>query len=69
MAWYEVVVGNIGTVYDGNNPVEARKDYGEYVKQSKNGYGRAAGESVTIFKDGDVHLEHIGDCDEENDLA
>jgi hypothetical protein len=49
---YEVVVGNIGTVYSGSNERQAQKDYVEYVEQSKTNYGRAAGESVTFFKDG-----------------
>jgi hypothetical protein len=53
MARYEVICGNIGTVYDGNNPVEARRIYGIYKEQSETGYGRAGGESVTIMEDGE----------------
>jgi hypothetical protein len=57
---YEVVVGNIGSVYSGRNGFEANKTYSTYVGQSKNGYGRAAGESVTLYKDGEITKEHWG---------
>lgn len=60
---YQVVVGNIGTVCETNNPVDARRDYGIYKRQSESDYGRAGGETVTIFKDGDIDLEHIGSND------
>jgi len=68
---YQVVVGNIGTVTDTNNPVDARRDYGEYKRQSESGYGRAGGETVTLFKDGEIDLEHIGsnDIEDEDGLA
>lgn len=56
---YEVIVGNIGTVHTGNNPIEARKVYGEYKTLSQSGHGRAAGEPVTIMRDGDIDLEYI----------
>jgi len=56
----QVIVGNIGVVYDGNFMVEAIKLYDEYVSQSQSNRGRAAGEPVTILKDGDVHKEYAG---------
>ena len=49
--WYQVIVGNIGEVYDGDNKAEARESYREYYAQSREGYGRAAGESVTLMVD------------------
>jgi len=61
MGKYEVIVGNIGTVYDGNNPVEANTAYGEYKRQSATNYGRAAGESVAMFKDNDIAFEYCPD--------
>jgi len=64
MAQFEVVVGNIGTVED-RNFYECLKAYGEYVKQSKAGYGRAADERVTLFRDGEIQQEHIPGCLEE----
>ena len=63
MKSYQVVVGNIGEVWSGNNPIDAHKEYGEYKRLSVAGYGRAAGESVTMFLDGEIKLEHIGEVD------
>jgi hypothetical protein len=54
---YQVVVGNIGTVYDGNSYLLAIRTYGEYVDQSKTNYGRAAGEPVALFEDGEIIKE------------
>lgn len=55
---YEVIVGNIGTVYDGPLFKEALTSYSEYKRQSKAHYGRAAGESVTLLKDGEIKWAH-----------
>lgn len=57
---YQVIVGNIGTVYDGNNYIDACKDYGEYKKQSIGTHGRASGEDVVLMEHGEPKLEHIG---------
>lgn len=57
---YEVIVGNIGTVYSGNNFMQASAKYATYVKQSKSGVGRAGGESVTLMHDGEIRKEHEG---------
>ena len=48
---FKVIVGNIGTVYSGDNEAEAHKTYYEYREQSQKGYGRAAGETVTLLED------------------
>ncbi len=50
---YQVVVGNIGTVYDGPRADDALAIAGEYIAQSMAEYGRAAGEPVTVFRDGE----------------
>lgn len=55
---YEVVVGNIGTVYLGKNQDEADQAYNEYATQSATGYGRAGGEEVTLFKNGGVQANN-----------
>jgi hypothetical protein len=57
---WELVVGNIGSVYQGSNGFEANSRYQTYVGQSKAGYGRAAGESVTLFRNRDLWKEYIG---------
>ena len=64
---YEVIVGNIGTVYDGGSRRLADKNYAEYVQQSKSDYGRAAGESVTLMKDDDIAKEYVGTVDQKSD--
>ena len=64
---YEVIVGNIGTVYRGSNLVEANAAWGEYKLQSEANYGRAAGESVAFFKDGELVREFIGSVDTEQE--
>lgn len=59
MEKFQVIVGNIGTVIDTNSRREAEATYNEYVKQSESGHGRAGGESVTLWEDGDPIDEHI----------
>ena len=58
MQTYQVIVGNIGTVYDGNIWMDAIDNYNEYVIQSSSGKGRAANEPVTVFYNGDIVKEY-----------
>ena len=55
---YDLVVGNVGTVYTGTNGFEAIRDYNEYVRLSKDNYGRVGGEDVTLFKNGEPYKEY-----------
>lgn len=57
---FEIVVGNIGSVYSGNNFMQARSTYTQYVELSRNGHGRASGEAVTFFHNGEVRMEFPG---------
>jgi hypothetical protein len=57
---WEVIVGNVGTVYSGSDESEARAKFASYVETSKSGVGRAGGESVTLMKDSDIAEEFIG---------
>lgn len=57
-ATYEVIVGNVGTVYQGDSAVSASRAFKGYVAQSKSGVGRAAGESVTRMKNGEIVEEY-----------
>lgn len=66
---HSVVVGNVGTVYAGDNKREAHRAFTEYVLLSKEPYGRAAGEDVTWFTDGDIAKEYIGTLDDLSDCA
>ena len=56
---YQVLVGNIGTVYEGLDPVVADKIYREYKRQSKSGYGMVALEDVVLLEDDEIICEHV----------
>jgi hypothetical protein len=51
---YQVIVGNVGTVYHGDSELDAREKYDEYVMQSMHGRGRASGEDVTMLADDEI---------------
>lgn len=55
---YEVIVSNIGTMPYTNKKL-AKECYDTYVTLSKNGETRAANESVTLMKDGEVSEQYI----------
>jgi hypothetical protein len=61
--FYEVVVGNVGKVYEGSNYKSALRAYGNYVRASQLGHGRAGGESVSLWKDNEPIKEHVGRID------
>jgi hypothetical protein len=56
---YDVIVGNIGTVYSGPSRREAERRYNEYVEQSQTNDGRAAGEPVALMRDNDIFMEYF----------
>lgn len=58
-ARYTVIAGNIGTVCETASAREAINAYSEYRMQSDKGYGRAAGEPVTLLRNGELVAEHI----------
>lgn len=62
---YEVVVGNVGTVYTGTSRKDALDSYNEYVELSESGFGRAANEDVALMLDGEFEQEHLGEKPEE----
>jgi lipoprotein-anchoring transpeptidase ErfK/SrfK len=62
---YEVIIGNIGTVYSGKDGFEAFKRFQIYSGQSKGNYGRATGEDVTLMKNGEIRKEFIGSTSRE----
>lgn len=61
---YSVIVGNIGTVYSAYDKTEAVKTYADYVQQSASGYGRAAGEPVTLMIGNEILCEALGTREE-----
>lgn len=58
---YQVIVGNVGTVYDAYSLKEASKTFSEYKHQSKTHYGRASGEQVTMFCNGEPVKQYDGE--------
>lgn len=57
---YEVIVGGMGSVYNGDSEIEARDIYEEYVMQSSEDFGDASGEPVVLLEDGEA-IEEFGD--------
>lgn len=51
---YEVIVGNIGSVYSGGSHDYAMKHFRRYKDLSKSNEGRAAGEDVNLVIDGEI---------------
>jgi hypothetical protein len=58
MEKFRVIVGNIGTVYAGNNYMAAMGKFSLYVRASKATTGSAAGESVTLQHNGETKKEY-----------
>ncbi len=56
-ASYIVLCANVGHVYTGNSKREALHVFREYVDIAATGNGRAAGETVTLFCDGEIVKE------------
>jgi len=54
---FQVIVGNIGTVYHGTNRKEAERTFTEYQKLSHEAYGRGSKEDVTLLMDGKIIKE------------
>ncbi len=57
---YEVIVGNIGRVYHGDSYIAAQSVFNDYRELARLDMGRASGESVVLFEDGEILLEHEG---------
>lgn len=57
---FEVIVGNLGTVLTTDIKSKALNSYHSYVRDSKCNYGRVAGESVTLFENGEPINEYDG---------
>ena len=55
---YQVIVGNIGTIYDGESEPDARAAFVEYRRASWAGDGRASGEPVTLMSGGEPVEEY-----------
>jgi len=62
---YEVIAGNVGTIYLGDEPLVARRAYLDAVWLSTHEKGRMAGESVYLMKNGEPISEHEGTNDQD----
>ena len=61
MPIYEVIVGNVGSVYRGRSRVKALAIYESYVTISReHETARCYGEDVTLLVDGEIEHEHRG---------
>lgn len=59
--WYQVVVGNVGTVYSGHSLTNAESHFVLYMSLSDNGAGtQSYGENVTVLKNGEPIKEYVG---------
>ena len=56
---FTVTVGNIGNLQKETRE-EAEQTFAEYVEQSKQETGRASGEDVFLFVDGEIEQEYFG---------
>jgi hypothetical protein len=57
---FSVIVGNLGTVYDGDDFSEAEKTYDEYVEMSHCAFGRASSQEVILMANGEVEFHYEG---------
>jgi hypothetical protein len=60
MAFWSVIVGNIGEVWKGTNGAEAMRQFGQWKGESLADTGRAAGEPVTLTRGDYPVREHLG---------
>ncbi len=56
---YQVVVGNVGSVYDDYSIKIAAQTFEDYKEISKDGYGKAGNELVTLFAGNRILEEYI----------
>jgi hypothetical protein len=56
---WEVIAGNVGTVYSGTDETIARAKFESYKEDSILGNGRVSNEDVTLMCNGEVEEEHI----------
>ena len=55
---HTVLVGNLGTVHVGRNAKTASREFATWVAISRSPHGKAAGEPVTLFRDGEPEREY-----------
>lgn len=58
MSKYEVIAGNIGEVYSGDDREGALSAFHAYAEKSREGIGRGAYEDVVMFCGGDIERDY-----------
>ena len=58
---FEVIVGNIGTVYCGDDRLIATEEFRQYKALSQAQYGRCSGEPVDMFENGEHGEQEPGE--------
>lgn len=62
---FSIVVSNLGTVFEMScTQHHAESEFSEWCEQTKAAHGRASGESVTLFKAGEIVKEHAATNDQ-----
>jgi hypothetical protein len=61
---YTIIIGNVGHVDTFTNKRQAIAEFHAWVSESKQPYGRASGESVTLWDGEEPILEHLGTMEE-----
>ena len=56
---YELIAGNVGMVYNGNDGEQAHCMFVDYIERSQSGRGRAAWEPITLLKNGEILLDFL----------
>lgn len=64
---YEVIVGNVGKVYESDHKGQANTRFNVYALKSDREEGRVAGEDVYLFEDGELIREHTGKYQQQQD--
>ncbi len=59
MNHYQVLVGNIGQVYEGYNQISAWSFFNDYKRMSQNNTGRAGNENVYLTENEEIIEEHF----------
>jgi hypothetical protein len=65
---FQVVVGNLGNAYSGDDEVLANKTFQTYVEKSSQGYGQVGFETVQMFRMIEGHPELVRDFDPVKEL-
>lgn len=58
---WEVIVGNVGIVYDGSDERKAWDIYHDYIDQSRNVQSSCYHEPVILMENDEIHAEYLGE--------